>query len=78
MFWIQYGSSFVQVCTDLMHAAVPGLVAAAGLLEGDTGSWVLSVNEGLQEKLDAVTTVRSFPLLGFLPLSFRSASFVNV
>jgi hypothetical protein len=46
-----------QVCKDLAAAAVPGLVAAGGLLEGGRGTWVLSVEEGLQEKLEMVCTV---------------------
>lgn len=49
--------AWIQVCHDLTHAAVPGLVAAAGLLEGGTGGWVLAVEEGLDDKLAAVTTV---------------------
>lgn len=65
------------MCVDLAHAAVPGLVAVAGLLDSPQGEWVLSVREGLPDKLQVLAAVRSPPSLHsflYTPPSSSAAS----
>lgn len=46
------------MCKGLVDAAVPGVVGALGLLEGSRGGWVLSAEDGINEKLEAASSVR--------------------
>lgn len=48
-------------CKGLVDAALPGVIGALGLLEGARGGWVLSAEDGVNEKLQAASSVRPLP-----------------
>lgn len=53
-----FQAALAAQCKGLLDGALPGVVAALGLLEGSRGGWVLSAEGGVDEKLQAASEVR--------------------
>eukprot|EP00892_Ulva_mutabilis_P011637 jgi/Ulvmu1/8846/UM049_0027.1 len=62
-----FQGALAALCSQLADGAMPGVVAALGLLEGGRGGWVLSTDDGVDEKLQAA----SEELLGVLGTDWR-------
>jgi len=62
-----FQGSLAVLCKGLVDGALPGVAAAAGLLEGSRGGWVLSAEAGVDEKLQAASEVR----LGSPPIALQ-------